>query len=108
MTFNSTLLAYLTYYFTLDFGQSDANWLSKPATVSSAKLVRNNSDTDLFLGECPVDDLLKLYSEIQILSKINNKGYNVQFELDTSDPFVHKISLTDKSLAPSQFILKGK
>ncbi|KAI9280275.1 hypothetical protein BC943DRAFT_340264 [Umbelopsis sp. AD052] len=110
MLFTSALLARLTDYFALDFGQSDANWLSNPAAAknnSDAKLVRNSSDTDWFMGEFPLALLFKYFSDTSILEKIKSKGYNVEFELNTVDPFVHKITLADRSKGIIEVIFQG-
>jgi hypothetical protein len=100
-------LTSLLHYFTLDLGQADADWLSKPTKTSHAKIVRNNKGTDLFMDDCAPVDLLRLCTEYNLLEKICNKGYNAQFEIDLSDSFVHKISIVDHSLPASDFILKG-
>ena len=109
MLFTSALLSRLTHYFALDFGQSDTNWLSNPAKRNSdAKLVRNSSDTDWFMGEFPLAMLFKYFSDTPILEKIKSKGYNIEFELDTVDPFVHKITLADRSQGSTEVIFQGK
>jgi hypothetical protein len=109
MLFTSALLARLTDYFALDFGQSDTNWLSNPAKGNSdAKLVRNSSDTDWFMGEFPLALLFKYFSDTPILDKIKSKGYQVEFELNTVDPFVHKITLADRSQGSTEVIFQGR
>ncbi|KAJ2959686.1 hypothetical protein NQZ79_g4871 [Umbelopsis isabellina] len=101
------LLKSLLHYFALDLGQADADWLSKPAKTSHAKIVRNNKGTDLFMDDCAVVDLLRFYSEYNFLDKIRLKGYDAQFEIDVSDSFVHKISIINHSSPASEFILKA-
>ncbi|KAG2183807.1 hypothetical protein INT43_006818 [Umbelopsis isabellina] len=101
------LLTSLLHYFALDLGQADADWLSKPAKTSHAEIVRNNKGTDLFMDDFAMDDLLRLYSQYNLLDKIRRKGYDAHFEIDVSDPFVHKISIINHSLPASEFILKA-
>ncbi|KAH8549913.1 hypothetical protein BGW37DRAFT_558886 [Umbelopsis sp. PMI_123] len=59
------------------------------------------------MGEFPLASLLSYFNDTHILENIKDKGYDVQFELNTVDPFVHKITLTDKSLGPTQIIFQG-
>uniref|UniRef100_A0A0G4ICJ8 Uncharacterized protein n=1 Tax=Chromera velia CCMP2878 TaxID=1169474 RepID=A0A0G4ICJ8_9ALVE len=62
-----------------------------------------------FLGDWPKEDLLKGLQESGILKKLAARGFSdLQLDMDTSDFFVHRLTLTDGSVkhnrAPDSFL----
>jgi len=58
-----------------------------------------NTGTDRFLGIYSKQDVEDEFQKSGIIPSLHEKGFlHLEFVMDTSDPFVHSVKVTDKSL----------
>jgi len=61
--------------------------------------VEGKRGTKLLLGEYSDEMIMKYLEDFKIIQKLNEKGYTqITLKTDTSDPFVHRVVVSDKSL----------